>query len=141
MKAMLAAASMALLLAANPAGAETKQPSKTDAAPAMTFSVPAPCADVWHKVYTDLDPSWKVTVLAPSAEDEKLPDPDVQSHFFSRVPGLERALAKLDAVDRDAFFVRVQTRPLAELQKKYPKVKRELLEAAKVERCKAAAAR
>ena len=109
------------------------------AEPKVTVTVPAACAGVWTKVYVDFDRSWTVDVLPVRAEDERLPEPEVLEAFLARVPDLETALAKLDAADRDLFYVRVKTRPLAELQKKYPRLAPALLEAAKVETCRDAA--
>lgn len=128
-----AAASLVVLLAGAPAAA------KTPAEPTITVTVPAACADVWKSVYTDFDESWKVTVLAPTKEDESTPAPEVLDAFLARVPGLSDAVAKFDALDRDIFFIRLQTKPLSELVKQYPKIKRTVLEAAKTDRCRNAA--
>ena len=134
METMIVAASI-VMLAAGSAAAKAPAPKE----PAITFTVPAPCADVWQKVYTDVDTSWTVTVLPASKDDEKLPAPEVLDAFIARVPGLDAAVAKLDALDRDLFFVRLQTKPLAELRKIYPKLRADLLEAAKTDRCQQAA--
>ena len=133
-----AAASIVMLLGAAPA-ASAKAPAKTTAEPPITVTVPAPCADVWKSVYTEFEPSWNVTVLPASKEDETPPEPEVLNAFLARVPGLEAAVAKLDALDRDMFFIRLQTKTLAELKKAYPKMKADLLEAAKTDRCRNAA--
>lgn len=109
------------------------------AEPKVTVTVPAACAGVWAKVYVDFDRSWTVDVLPARAEDERLPEPEVLDAFIARVSGLDAAIAKLDAADRDLFYVRVKTRSLAELQKKYPRLAPALLEAAKVESCREAA--
>lgn len=137
-----AAAAMIFLAAAGAAPAKKKgAPTPSPAEPVITVTVPAPCADVWKHVYTDFDASWKVTVLPPSQEDEAPPEPEVLDAFVARVPGLADAVRRLDAVDRDIFFIRLQTKSLAELRKAYPKLKPELLEAAKTDRCRNAAAR
>ena len=117
-------------------GAKATQPE-----PKITFSVPAPCADVYGKVYTELDASWTVTVLDATKADEALPSPEELSALVSSVSGLEKALETMDAVDRDAFYVRVKTRSLSDLKKKYPAVDAKLLEAAKTQLCREAAAR
>ena len=142
MTPMIAAASLVMLLAGAPATA--KAPAKTaptpaSAEPAITVTVPAACADVRKSVYTDFDASWKVTVLAPTKEDESTPQPEVLDAFLARVPGLADAVAKFDALDRDILFIRLQTKPLADLVKQYPKIKRSVLEAAKTDRCRNAA--
>lgn len=109
--------------------------------PKATFSVPAACADVYAKVYTELDPSWTVTVLDATKADEALPSPEELLSFVAAVPGLEKSLEKMDGVDRDAFLVRVKTRTLSELKKKYPAIDAKVLEAAKTQACKEAAGR
>ena len=134
MKTVIVAASI-VMLAAGAAAAKAPAPKE----PAITFTVPAPCADVWQKVYTDVDKSWTVTVLPVSKDDETLPAPEVLDAFVARVPGLETDIATLDALDQDLFFVRLQTKSLAELRKIYPKLRADLLEAAKTDRCKQAA--
>ena len=142
MNVMLVTASLALLLAGSPAAASAKANPKATPAPAepaITVSVPAACADVWKSVYTDFDKSWKVNVLAPTKEEEQTPMPEVLDAFLARVPGLEQAVASFDALDRDLFFIRTQTKSIAELAKTYPKIPRDLLTAAKTDRCRNAA--
>ena len=138
MEIVIVAASI-VFLAASPATAKVAASPAPVKEPAVTVTVPAPCADVWQKVYTDFDASWTVTVLPASADDEKLPDPEVLDAFIARVPGLKDAVSTLDALDRDVFFVRLQTKPLSELKRAYPKVRAAVLEAAKADRCKQAA--
>lgn len=125
-------ASSALLLGAK---------ASPKAEPKATFSVPAACADVYAQVYTELDPSWQVTVLDATRADESVPTPDELFTFVSVVPGLDKAVEKMDAADRDIFFIRVKTRTLGELKKKYPAIDAKVLEAAKVQACRDAAAR
>ena len=138
MVTMLVSASLAVLLAGARPAAPAAAPAPADE-PAITVSVPAACADVWQKVYTDLDRTWTVEVLPVGPEDERLPEPEVLDAFIARVKGLTEAVRSMDAVDRDVFFVRLKTRGLAELKKRYPKLDGSLLEAAKVESCRASA--
>jgi hypothetical protein len=125
------------VVAAAPSGprpdvrAQTPAPSE----PTVTVSVPAACGDVWSHVLHEFDRSWNVTVLAPSKKEQGLPMPDVLDRFLASVPGLERAVAHMDALDRDVFYVRLHTRRLAELTRQYPAIDRALLERAKVEAC------
>lgn len=134
---------LAVLLLAAPAAAGEATPGTAPEAPAtpppVRVSVAAACKDVWPKVYTDLDPSWTVDVLRVRPEDERLPAAEALAAFFARLPELDRALAGLDAADRDVFYVRVKTRGLTELRQRYPRVPAELLEAAKVDLCREAA--
>lgn len=110
-------------------------------APVIEMSVPAPCSDVWKDVYTDANDSWKVTVLAPRKEDEKLPSPEALKEYVLSVPGLEDSIATFDAADQDIFYVRARTQPLAKLVKSYPTVDPKVLRKAKVQACKEAAAK
>ena len=137
MKTMIHAAILALL-AGSPAAANATPKA---AEPAINVQVPAACADVWKKVYTEFDPSWNVSVLAVTKEDEALPPPEVLEDLVARIPALEKFLGALEAPERDIFFVRVKTRTLAELQKRYPKLATKVIEDAKIEVCRDAARR
>lgn len=139
MTPMIAAAALVITLAGAPATAKAPAKTAPAAEPAITVTVPAACADVWKSVYTEFDESWNVTVLAPTKDDESTPQPEVLDAFLARVPGLSDAVAKFDALDRDIFFIRLQTKPLADLVKQYPTIKRSVLEAAKTDRCRNAA--
>jgi hypothetical protein len=104
--------------------------------PPVTVTVPAACADVWPHVFTQFDRSWNVTVLEPSKTEQALPMPDELDRFVASVPGLESAVAPMDALDRDLLYLRLHTRRLADLTRQYPAIGRALLERAKVEACK-----
>ncbi len=129
------------ILASSVALMGAKAAPKQAAEPKVTFSVPAACADVYAKVYTEIDATWSVTVLEATSADESVPSPEALASFVASVAGLEKSLEKLDAVDRDVFYVRVKTRTLADLKKKYPAIDAKVLEAAKVQACREAAAR
>lgn len=116
-------------------------PAKPAAEPAIEMSIPAPCADVWKDVYEGANASWKVTVLAPRAEDEKLPEPEQLKAFVLSVPGLEDAIATFDSADQDVFYVRARTQPLPKLVKSYPTVDPKIVRKAKLQACKEAAAK
>ena len=131
---------LSLLVLASGATPVKNEPAPV-AAPALEMSVPSPCSDVWKDVYTDAKPDWKVTVLAPRPEDEKLPEPAVLKAYVLSVPGLEDAIATFDAADQDVFYVRARTQPLAKLVKSYPTVDPKIVRKAKVQACKEAAAK
>jgi tetratricopeptide (TPR) repeat protein len=120
----------------NPASRLAGPAVSTPAEPPVTLSVPAACSDVYRQVFTDLDPSWSVTVLPPR-DDVRLPMPKVLNAFLAAVPGLESATAKFDALDKDMFYMRVHYLfSLAQLQKEYPKMDKGLLWAAKLRACR-----
>lgn len=129
---------LVLASGAKPAAAPNAKPA---AEPVIEMSVPAPCSDVWKDVYTDANDSWKVTVLAPRKEDEKLPSPEALKEWVLSVPGLEDSIATFDAADQDVFYVRARIQPLAKLVKSYPTVDPKVLRRAKVQACKEAAAK
>lgn len=122
-------------------GAKPAPPVKAAAEPVIEMSVPAPCSDVWKDVYEGASDSWKVTVLAPRKEDEKLPEPEALKKYVLSVPGLEDSIATFDAADQDIFYVRARIQPLAKLVKSYPTVDPKVLRKAKVQACKEAAAK
>lgn len=118
------------------AGTAATQPV---AAPQVSFTVPAACSDVYADVYTDLDPSWVVTVRHDGKVE--LPMPEETDAFLMIVPGLEKAVSGMDALDRDLFYVRTHEAGFAELQHLYPNLDGKLLRAAKVQACRDAASR
>jgi hypothetical protein len=87
-------------------------------------------------VFKKFDQSWNVTVLAPSKTEQELPMPEARDEFLASVPGLEEAVAHLDALDKDVFYLRVHIARLADLKRQYPKMALALLERAKVQACK-----
>ncbi len=116
-------------------------PAEAAKGPSVTASVPAACADVWKEVYPQFDKGgWKVTVLDPREKDLKVPVPEVLESFVTAVPGLSDALASMDALDRDLFYVRVRGKSLAELKRHYPKIEPATLRAAKLQACRDVAA-
>lgn len=132
---------LSLLVLASGAAPVKNETAAAPAVPVLEMSVPAPCSDVWKDVYTDAKPDWKVTVLAPRPEDEKLPEPAVLKAYVLSVPGLEDAIATFDAADQDVFYVRARTQPLAKLVKAYPTVDPKIVRKAKVQACKEVAAK
>jgi hypothetical protein len=104
--------------------------------PPTSMMVNPACADVWDEILLDWDPAWKVSALEPRPQDERLPDPAVLAAFLGSVPGLEKAVAKLDAADRDVLYVRLHTLTLADLGKHYPALGPRLLRAAKLQACR-----
>jgi hypothetical protein len=61
---------------------------------------------------------------------------DARDEFLASVPGLDDAVAHLDALDKDLFYVRLHIAGLADLKKRYPKIDFALLERAKAQACK-----
>lgn len=118
-------AAFGVLSLAAPAASSVDQPGRTT-------ELPPACAGVWQEVLPTADTKWNTVILPPRAEDERLPTPEALRMFLDAVPGLRDGASRLDAVDRDILYVRLQTKPLDELGRHYPSLNPDLLEKAKV---------
>lgn len=70
----------------------------------------------------------RVSKITPRVKrPDALPEKSERDRIFSRVPGLEGDIAKMDELDRDLLFVRARMKPLKELSKIYPGIARNRL--------------